>query len=258
MTTIYNALKNNFSQVSNLVLLDVRLSAKAKALYWYMCYRIGLSEKWEFNHGEILSHFKEGEKAMRPAFKELLEVGFLERRQVRNDGGKFGKHDYTIHAEPVNKPSQPHAYFGRAAKRRAANGRAENASYNNKERNNKDSSNKEISLSAIEEILRENDFENVNAEKIFKWVKNEKKLKYSLENVIISLAQKPENQLKKSKGSSGPSLRYKIQQVVKLEDYEKYFRWAVMKGNEILVTDKRALKYREDLEKINIKIEVIK
>lgn len=147
MATIYSALKNNFSQVSNHALLDIRLSSKAKALYWYMCYRLGLSDKWEFNKNEILSHFKEGEKAMRPAFKELLEVGFLERRQARSQGGKFGNYDYTIHAEPVNKLSEPEGRNGHAVKRHAENGHAENAFYNKKDKINKDSNNKDLSLS---------------------------------------------------------------------------------------------------------------
>ena len=133
MTTIYNRIQNNFTQVSNQALLHPALSSKAYKLYAYMCYRIGTHPAWEFNKKEILKNFTEGEKAMRSAFNELIDAGFLIRKQSRAQRGKFGQVDYEIFAEPVNTDSAPQVQNRRADKRRA-----ENASLNNKEVINKD------------------------------------------------------------------------------------------------------------------------
>lgn len=149
MSTIYNALKNNFTQVSNHALLDVRLSAKAKMLYAYMCYRLGISEKWEFIETEILKHFKEKRDAMREAKNELIEFGYLVKIQTRNDKGFFQKNDYEIFAEsqPVaSDPSPEKPSTGSPSTDEPSSGKpsTENASYNNKEPTNKDSTNKDL------------------------------------------------------------------------------------------------------------------
>ena len=106
MTTIYNRIQNNFTQVSNLAGLDPNLSSKAFKLYWYMCYRIGTASHWEFNKKEILKHFKEGRDSIYQAEKELIKAGFLRKIQSR-ESGKFGKIDYEIFSEPVNSDSIP-------------------------------------------------------------------------------------------------------------------------------------------------------
>jgi hypothetical protein len=153
MTVIYNRIQNNFTQVSNLAGLDSNLSAKAFKLYWYMCYRIGTCPTWQFNKTEILKHFKEGEKALRVAFNELIDAGFLVRKQSRNEGGKFGSLDYEIFAEPINTDSTPQAQNRRADNRQAEKGQAENALHNNKEVINKELSNKENTNKEKEEFL---------------------------------------------------------------------------------------------------------
>lgn len=147
---IYNRLRNNFTQVSNSALLNTKLSAKAYKLYAYMCYRIGISESWEFNKEEILKHFKEGEIAMRSAFNELIKEGFLVRERVRNDKGFFIKTDYIIYAEPVNTGSNPQVQNPRVDKPRVDNPHVENAVYNNKEEINKENNNKDSFSSSSE------------------------------------------------------------------------------------------------------------
>ncbi|NVM36304.1 MAG: hypothetical protein HWN81_11970 [Candidatus Lokiarchaeota archaeon] len=146
-STIYNRLQNNFTQVSNQALLDPNLSGKAYKLYAYMCYRIGTNPSWEFNNTEILKHFKEGEKAMRAPKKELIDAGFLVKRQNRSEGGRFDRNDYEIFAEPMNKPSEPQAQNGHADNGQTEKGHAENASLNNKDLINKESNNNSFSFS---------------------------------------------------------------------------------------------------------------
>jgi len=269
MTTIYNALKNNFTQVSNHALLDIRLSGKAYKLYAYMCYRIGLSESWQFNKGEILQHFKEGEKAMRSAFDELIKSGFLERKRVRNDKGIFEKTDYIIYAEPVNIDSTPQVQNRHVDNRRVENPRVDDASYNNKERNNKDSKNKNLSLKSKPEIAEiiEREKLNLDLEIFYKWYEAEmsdKGLKGSLLNVMRSMAEKPRNHIKNAtitESKEITDLRRKIKSSFTNQlDYSLYFGGCDidLKNLTIFVKNPRALEYQELLNELNLKIELKK
>ena len=147
MTTIYNRIQNNFTQISNAALLDVRLSGKAYKLYAYMCYRIGTSAAWEFNKKEIAKHFKEGRDSIYQAEKELLDVGFLRKMQKRT-GGKFSKNDYEIFAEPIDSDSKPFTENPETVMPETEESVTVNQSYSNKEEINKDLNNKEISFPA--------------------------------------------------------------------------------------------------------------
>ena len=153
MTTIYSRIQNNFTQISNEALLDVRLSGKAYKLYAYMCYRIGTSSKWEFNEKEIIKNFKEGRESIRSAFKELIEYGWLIKTQKRV-AGKFSKNDYEIFSSLVNTESIPLPKKPLTAEPSTENPMTENHPYNNKELINKDLNNKEsISLKKEKEIF---------------------------------------------------------------------------------------------------------
>lgn len=158
MSTIYNALKNNFTQVSNHALLDINLSSKAYKLYAYMCYRIGISDSWEFNEPEILKHFKEKRDAMREAKNELIDSGYLVKIQTRNSKGFFHKNNYKILAEPQNKgsdpsPENPSTDNPSSGKPSSGKPSTENKTYNKKDLINKDSSNKDF-ISSIEEAKK--------------------------------------------------------------------------------------------------------
>jgi len=156
MSKIYNALRNNFTQISNFALLDIKLSAKAYKLYAYMCYRIGISESWEFNEPEILKHFKEKRDAMRVAKSELIETGYLVKIQTRKGSGIFSKNDYQLMAEPENKGSTPPPENPSTVNPSAVNPSTENTAYSNKERNNKDL----FSLEETKKYFSENDLKS--------------------------------------------------------------------------------------------------
>lgn len=182
--TIYNALQNNFTQVSNEALIDARLSGKAYKLYAYMCYRVSLSASWIFNKAEILKHFVEGESAMRGAFDELIKAGFLERIRVRNNKGIFVKTDFKIYSTPINKGSDPQVENPPVDNPPVGKPQVENQRLNKKDKINKDSSNKEF-ISSIEDTKKyfsENNFKS-NPEHFFDfwestdWIKGKNKIK---------------------------------------------------------------------------------
>jgi DNA-binding MarR family transcriptional regulator len=286
---IYNQLKNNFSQISNHALLDTNLSAKAYKLYAYMCYRIGLSQSWQFNTTEILKHFKEGESAMRTAFNELIKAGFLERKRIRNAKGIFERTDYVIYAEPVNATSVPHVENPRVEKPGVEipkvdspfveKPRAENRTYNNKEGNNKDKNNRSLSLEEMKNFWkelkeRENyDFE-FDVKNFFDWCSDED-LKIGWKNVMKSWAKKPENQIKQIKPSlaHSPSLVEESAEIKKLRGDIKFVlgnagnpsagivlaaKPIVKVGEEFILktSEPRDMQFQALLTRLKIKIEV--
>lgn len=275
---IYNKLRNNFTQVSNIALLDVRISSKAYKLYAYLCYRIGISESWRFNKDEILKHFKEGEKAMRSAFNELIECGFLERKRVRNDKGFFEKTDYTIYAEPVNTESDPQVQNRHVDNRHVENPHVDNAVYSNREIINKDKNNKDFSpAEKMWNELKEREKYNfeIDEKRCWQWIEDEgEKLKISKKNAMKSWAEKPRNQIKKSANPlvSSSKLTKEVAQIAEIRSNIKFW---LAQSNEhtasqyfsegqaeidlekkvIYVKSRKALQYQDILDKINIKIE---
>lgn len=291
---IYSQLNNNFSQISNFALLDVTLSCKAYKLYSYMCYRIGLSDKWQFNKFEILKHFKEGESAMRSAFGELIEAGFLERKRIRNAKGIFGKTDYIIYAKPITKGSSPqvenpHVDNPQMEKPHEESSRVEkpqveNQPYNNKEGINKDSNNKDLSLSknpklrTLEECIAHAEKEKypIDVPKFHKYYYGdpEDPPKMGMAKLMMSWASKPENQVVKESFTASSKIaptesqeilqiRHEIKSLItrsgEMQDNLIFVSAPIEKtssGFVIKVEDERALKYEEVLEKIKVKIEV--
>lgn len=171
MSTIYSRIQNNFTQISNQALLDVRLSSKAYKLYAYMCYRIGTATHWEFNEKEIMKHFKEGRDAIRSARTELIECGWLVKTQKRV-AGKFSKNDYEIFATLDHIDSEPMTENPSTDSSSTENSTTGNPPYSNKEENNKDLNNKDLfSLEEIEKFFEDNKFKS--SAKRF-WLRNEK------------------------------------------------------------------------------------
>jgi hypothetical protein len=135
MSIIYNKLNNDFTQIPNTILTDTRVSALAFKIYCYICYRINISEKWEFYNEEIVSHFKEKIKAFLRAKNELLEYGYLQKvKQNKGDGGRFKGCDYIIYKEPLS----PIPQNGSSVSGSSVCGSSEKGVTNNKDKINKD------------------------------------------------------------------------------------------------------------------------
>ena len=78
--------KVNFTQVSNTVLNDSRLSLKAKGLYAYL---FSKPENWVFHVSVMEKELKESKGQIYTTLKELIQFGYIERKQV-NENGVFG------------------------------------------------------------------------------------------------------------------------------------------------------------------------
>ena len=101
MPSIINRVKNhtkNSTLLSNYIFEDNKLSARAMGLY---CYLIHLPEDQKISKTEIITHFKEGQKAMNTAFKELETFGYLSKEKTKQNG-QFTGWKYTLYTFPNN------------------------------------------------------------------------------------------------------------------------------------------------------------
>lgn len=73
--------------MNNGYLLDKNLSYKAKGLLRLM---LELSKRGSLLHeGELVKYSKDGRESLRSGLKELEYSGYLSRKQIRDDNGKY-------------------------------------------------------------------------------------------------------------------------------------------------------------------------
>ena len=85
--------KKDFSILSNECLQDATLSARAKGLWAYM---MTLPDNWKVHKDEVFNHFAEGRDAMRRAWKELTDAGYIVTDAVRDEQGKISAWETTV------------------------------------------------------------------------------------------------------------------------------------------------------------------
>jgi hypothetical protein len=83
----------NFTQVSNDMVLDERLSWKAKGVLLYM---LSKPDDWQFYLHEILKHGRDKVDGVRSAIIELENNGYIERKRKRDSQGKLRQYEYNI------------------------------------------------------------------------------------------------------------------------------------------------------------------
>tara|TARA_R110000823_G_scaffold24698_8_gene73358 strand:+ start:1188 stop:2120 length:933 start_codon:yes stop_codon:yes gene_type:complete len=96
---IYKPSKFNFfTIVPNSIFRHKDISASATGLY---CWLFSHDAKTEMTVQFICGHFKDGKDAINKRLKELIDKGFLVRKELRN-GGKFAGYNYFLNEEPSN------------------------------------------------------------------------------------------------------------------------------------------------------------
>lgn len=78
--------KNGFTQISNTLLEDSRLSWKAKGL---LCYLMSRPDSWKINKTDICNRGAEGRDSMQNGLKELKEYGYLHIYPSKAKNGQF-------------------------------------------------------------------------------------------------------------------------------------------------------------------------
>tara|TARA_Y100001973_G_scaffold49432_1_gene73524 strand:+ start:75 stop:728 length:654 start_codon:yes stop_codon:yes gene_type:complete len=100
---VIRIIKNkNYTTISNQIFKDKKISLKAKGLMGYL---LSLPNDWDLSINGIVSCSKEGRTSIRTVFNELINFGYIERKQIRNKG-KFVGYDYFVFEQPkLQKPT---------------------------------------------------------------------------------------------------------------------------------------------------------
>lgn len=102
MSTVFRVEKNaNYTVMSNCHLKDRRLSLKAKGLFSVI---LSLPEEWDYTLGGLAAISKESRDAIRTAIVELEELGYVYRRQTRDERGKLASNEYLVYECPEKNP----------------------------------------------------------------------------------------------------------------------------------------------------------
>lgn len=91
--------KGNFTQVSNALILDTRISSKAKL---YLILMLSRPDTWKFSVDGLLRSIKEGKDALKSGLDELTEFGYL-KKEKRHIKGRWDW-EYTIIENPTDDP----------------------------------------------------------------------------------------------------------------------------------------------------------
>lgn len=94
----------NFTTINNEFIFKKEMSLKAKGL---LCHLLALPDDWELYVEEVVNWHKDGRGAIYSAFKELSQLGYIER-EVKRKKGKIISHEYIVYEVPkhlhVEKP----------------------------------------------------------------------------------------------------------------------------------------------------------
>lgn len=109
----------NFTIISNTIILDERLSWKAKGIYLYAMSR---PANWTFYLCDIVNHSTDGRDAVNSGLKELETFGYLIRTKRRDEAQKFAHDHWEFIINPDEfKKSLPQTGFPLTAKPSAGN-----------------------------------------------------------------------------------------------------------------------------------------
>tara|TARA_R110000782_G_scaffold97886_1_gene182966 strand:- start:2371 stop:3063 length:693 start_codon:yes stop_codon:yes gene_type:complete len=112
----------NYIIVPRSILRDDRLSTGAVGLF---CFLISHDSKFRINIQYTVNAFKDGKDAIYSRFKELIELGYLEKSQVKDKNNKFLGYNYII-----SLPEKKGAATGKAVSGKAVSGKSA-TKYNN-------------------------------------------------------------------------------------------------------------------------------
>lgn len=103
MSKLKKQLAGKFTQVSNIVFDDWRLSYKEVGLY---CQMLRYPEGWDFSIRMLAKYHEDRKLSVTSGLDKLIEYGYVTRKedQARKGNGKFGSYDYTIFEDPFDNP----------------------------------------------------------------------------------------------------------------------------------------------------------
>ncbi|WP_371380347.1 helix-turn-helix domain-containing protein [Sporomusa aerivorans] len=97
--------QHKYTCVSNVPLQDARLSLKARGLITYC---LSLPDNWTYSVSGLVKVIgAEGKSSIQSALHELETCGYLIRRRLHDNSGKFTGTEYVLYEEPQIQAEQP-------------------------------------------------------------------------------------------------------------------------------------------------------
>lgn len=90
--------KTDYTVIDNNIFKNQKLSLKAKGM---ICTMLSLPDNWEFSEEGLTQLSNDSRTIIRSTLKELMEYGYLKRKQLKDETGKFTNMEYTIYEEPL-------------------------------------------------------------------------------------------------------------------------------------------------------------
>ena len=90
-------IKNRYGVTPDELLNNPKISFRAKGLFGYLQSK---PDGWSFAIERIINQTTEGKDSIRKAIKELENNGYLIRRPVRDNNGKWSGYDYILYDSP--------------------------------------------------------------------------------------------------------------------------------------------------------------
>ena len=95
--------EDNFVIIDKAFLLNEEISLKAKGL---LALLLSYPDNWQFYKAEIVQHTTDKENSLNSGLKELIENGYIVRKQRKDENGKFEGYEYHVYEKPsTEKPS---------------------------------------------------------------------------------------------------------------------------------------------------------
>lgn len=95
--------ENPYVMIDRRLLNDTNLSWKAKGI---LAYLLSLPDDWKIYENELVKHSRDGKESLRSGIKELINAGYIERVQLRDEKGRMNGYEYRVYETPtvIGKP----------------------------------------------------------------------------------------------------------------------------------------------------------
>lgn len=117
--------KTDYTIIDNNIFKNQKLSLKGKGM---ICTMLSLPDNWEFSEEGLTQLSNDSRTGIRSTLNELMEYGYLTRKQLKDEFGKFSNMEYTIYEEPL---------YQKPTSEKPTSEKKHNKVLNNKELNNK-------------------------------------------------------------------------------------------------------------------------
>ena len=167
--------KSDFTVIDNNIFKNAKLTLKAKGM---ICTMLSLPDDWQFNEEGLAQLSNDSRSGIRNTLNELMEYGYLTRKQLKNDTGKFANMEYTIYEEPL---------YQKPTAEKPTSEKGHNKILINKELNNKNITTTTMDNENLYDYLQENGFvlAPIHYEVISNWEDNEL-TRYAIKQAVLN------------------------------------------------------------------------